>query len=115
MTEITPEMLKEIAEAMGKNLIETTWDEEFDRWTPYVMEYHPHTCWNQCGELLEWLIDEGLSVEVFAEPYDNSRKVCQLVRIIGDVDLWETVQLSHDVMTAIVLAAYDYIKSKQNG
>lgn len=103
MTEITPDMLKEIAIAMGK---EAKIDIEDNVWV-YVgpmdnWNYIPHKNWNQCGEILEWLINEKgtpieLSLRGFIEPTVRIRQ-----NLCGAGNLKE----------AIVLAFYEYIKEK---
>ena len=53
MTEITPEMLKEIAEAVGEQVIAYPRTGRLIILGGPALDFQPHKDWNQCGELLE--------------------------------------------------------------
>lgn len=108
MSDITPERLKGLAEAMGK---EVRIEKDYFMDDPHKGEicycvvedpgyiYQPHKDWSQCGEVLEWLLGTKIGVSIDAARWLS--KIAVLYLKYGDLK------------TAIVLAALAYVEHKQ--
>lgn len=105
MSEITPERLKGLAEAVGKKVITdpntiSLGGYHGDYFVVYYdkdyWQYQPHKNWNQCGELLEWLI--------------QGRDTYSMLKIFKEIIKYK-FDLDH-LKTAIVLVALAYVESK---
>ena len=100
--EITPERLKLLAERLGeetKIMNDGCWVLDNNIYEQYI----PNEDWEQCGELLEKLLEEG-SKEILLYKLTKSSTNCRIVSPTKEV----YVEHSLTTQEAIVLAAFEY-------